>query len=411
MIADSRHAVLLGGKEIGVLHQRGDHVRFSFLPGYWEDPDRQVLGLWFEDYPGREIRSALRLPAWFANLLPEGRLRELIAAERGVSPERDMELLAQVGHDLPGAVQVVDGKVTDGRGAAVPWPSPLVADRDAGLILPDGPIKFSLAGVGLKLSMQREGDRFTVPASGESGHWIVKLPDPVHAHVPRNEFLMMSLAGAVGIQVPDVHLVHRDETTRIPAGFWPRGEAYAYAVRRFDRADDGRRIHIEDFAQVRGFQAKDKYHGSFETVAALCYRGIDSSSLQEFVRRMVFNIVIGNGDAHLKNWSLIYPDGRRPRLAPAYDLVSTVTLLDDDDLGLRFGRSRRFEDVTQRVFQRLEGKLAVPGGSLTSVASETVRRLAEAWASAVVPPELRAVKQWIDRSTTHALAVFAGPGG
>ncbi len=98
---------------------------------------------------------------------------------------------------------------------------------------------------------------------------------------------------------------------------------YAYAVRRFDLDPQRRTIHIEDLAQVRGFYPNRKYHGSFETVGALVYRQHDPEALREFTRRLTFNVLIGNGDAHLKNWSLIYHDRRNHTLAPAYDLVAT----------------------------------------------------------------------------------------
>lgn len=107
MLAESRYAVLLHDERVGTLHQRGDHTRFVSDEDYLRDPHRAVLGLRLEeDLTGRHS-AALRLPAWFSNLLPEGVLRQWIADDRGVSADREMELLAQVGHDLPGAVRVL----------------------------------------------------------------------------------------------------------------------------------------------------------------------------------------------------------------------------------------------------------------------------------------------------------------
>ncbi len=402
MIPDIRHAVLLAGVEIGVLHQRGDHVRFSFLPEYWDNPERHVLGLWFEDHRGTPVSSALRLPAWFANLLPEGRLRSWIASERGVSLDREMELLAQVGHDLPGAVQVVDG-----AGLDLPWTPGSAGSAEAGVRLQHGRIKFSLAGIGLKFSMRREGERYTLPASGTSGgQWIVKLPDPEHRAVPQNEFAIMTLARSAGIDVPEVHLVSREDTFGVPDHAWPQGETFALAVKRFDRSDDGSLVHIEDFAQVRGFMPQHKYDGAFETVAALCYRGRDEKGLHEFVRRMVFNVLVGNGDAHLKNWSLIYPDGRNPTLSPAYDLVSTAPYLDREDLGLRFARGRRFEDFSLVGLGLLEQRLAVPAGSLVAVARDAYARVADAWTTEHFTAETDFVRSWVESSISNAAAMF-----
>ncbi|GAA4392027.1 type II toxin-antitoxin system HipA family toxin [Tsukamurella soli] len=364
------HEVRLGPDRIGDIVQRGDVTRFLFADDYWDRANRRVLGVWFEDHPGASPRSALRLPQWFSNLLPEGRLRDWIARERRVSAQREIELLLQIGHDLPGAVTVIEG------GTAREWTEDEVApqwDDEA-----PGPWKFSLAGVGMKFSMVQAGDRLVLPARDVLGRWIVKLPDTGFADIPANEAAMMSLAELAGLDVPEHRLVHRDELGPLPPGAWQASEAHAYAVRRFDRAD-GERIHIEDFAQVRGKYPGDteKYQGTFETVAALCYRGTDLRALREWARRVAFNLAIGNGDAHLKNWSLIYPDGRHPTLSPVYDLVSTRSHLPDDDLGLKFTGTRNVDRVSPGGFAVVEGRLGVDGGGLEEIAAETVRAVIE----------------------------------
>ncbi|MGC4854618.1 HipA N-terminal domain-containing protein [Micromonospora sp. DT4] len=105
--SDSWFGVWLGDQRVGTLQQVGDRTWFSLDRQYREDPNRPVMGLVFEDRPTAVHAAAVRLPAWFSNLLPEGRLRDWIADERGVNGQREMELLAQVGHDLPGAVRVL----------------------------------------------------------------------------------------------------------------------------------------------------------------------------------------------------------------------------------------------------------------------------------------------------------------
>ena len=409
-LAENYYAVLLHGQRVGTLCQKGDHTRFVTAERYLTDPARSVLGLRFEESPGAPYSSALKLPPWFSNLLPEGPLREWIADDRGVSLDRETELLAQVGHDLPGAVQVLRAEGPDDD---FEWREP--GDLSAGSagrrddVAGTSPWRFSLAGVALKFSMLARGDRLTVPIGGELGDWLVKFPDYRHADVPRNEFAMMSLARAVGLDVPDIRLLHRDELDGLPDRMWPNDERWAYAVRRFDRTSDGSgpRIHIEDFAQVRDKYARDKYQSTFETVAALSYRGRDVASLREAVRRIAFSLAVGNGDAHLKNWSLIYRDGRTPSLSPVYDLVSTVPYAPRDepeDLGLKFGGTKRFERVSLGAFGRLEAALdrrfTPAGAQLTAVAEETVRAVREQWPAHEEPlagnPRLReAVGSWI----------------
>lgn len=374
-------SVWLQERRVGTLHARGEQIRFVLDDDYVVDPHRAVLGLRFEEDLRVRHRSIRRLPPWFSNLLPEGRLRQWIADARGVSETLELELLAEVGHDLPGAVRVTD----DGAPSAAldpPTGREVVTNTDGG---PGdrSAWRFSLAGVAMKLSMLQRGERFTAPGVGEGGDWIVKLPDAVYPDVPTNEYAMMELARRVGIEVPQTRLVHRDALSDVPDEFWPSGEHLAYAVRRFDRTPDRGLVHMEDLAQVRGFYPEDKYSGSFETVAALVYRGRDTTSLLEFARRLAFIVLVRNGDAHLKNWSLLYEDPRVPRLAPAYDMVSTAMYQPagrSEDLGLKLGESRSFESVSLARFERIQRKLGVTSDvSLVEEARGVVERVRTAW--------------------------------
>lgn len=373
-------SVWLREQKVGTLHAHGEQIRFVLDEAYVSDPHRAVLGLRFEEDLQARHRSIRRLPPWFSNLLPEGRLRQWIADARGVSETLEIELLAEVGHDLPGAVRVTNAGA-DSKGLGAVAGREVVTsevDPEAGRDV----WRFSLAGVAMKLSMLQRGERFTAPGVGEGGDWIVKLPDAVYPEVPTNEFAMMELARKVGIDVPETRLVHRDALSDVPDGFWPSGEDVAYAVRRFDRTRDRGLVHMEDLAQVRGFYPEDKYSGSFETVGALVYRGRDTQSLLEFARRLAFIVLIRNGDAHLKNWSLSYEDPRVPRLAPAYDMVSTAVYQPagrTEDLGLKLGESRSFESVSLARFERLQRKLGATHVSLVDEVRGVVERTRAAW--------------------------------
>lgn len=308
-------------------------------------------------------------------------MREWIAEDRGVSVDREMELLAQVGHDLPGAVRVLPHEA--------PPSYPAVShDSAAGGARPTDEEasgwRFSLAGVALKFSMLAVDDRLTMPAFGEAGDWIVKLPDRMHENVPHNEYTMMSLASAVGIEVPEVRFVHRENIHGLPSSVWAPGQEWAYAVRRFDRDEQRRLIHAEDLAQVRNVYAERKYLGNYETVASLFYRGHDVGALREFARRLAFDVLITNGDAHLKNWSLIYRDPRFPSIAPAYDLVATGPYRRRADgqtetLALKFGGSKRFTDVSLHTFTRVQHRLGATDAELADCVADLVRRVRAAW--------------------------------
>lgn len=401
---EASHAVLLKGNRVGSILQRGDVARFVFDSGYWEDPNRNVLGLWFEDDPRRSPKAALRLPPWFSNLLPEGTLRDWIARDQGVSSDRELQLLLRIGRDLPGAVEVVASDAAFDPDLLEEPQSPAAPDRSS-----HARWKFSLAGVGLKFSLLKQNERLTLPASGVLGDWIVKLPDPLYPDVPANEFAAMNLARAIGIDVPEIALVHRDELPVLPARAWPGSEGLAFAIARFDRGAAGERVHIEDLAQVRGFYDTAKYTGSFETVGALTYRNHDRVSLREFVRRLTFNLLIGNGDAHLKNWSLIYLDGRVPSLSPAYDLVSTAPYAspdEPDDFGLSFGGTKVMDRINRDTFRRFQLRLGVVAADVLDVVDEAMERFEAAWpdAQATFPPF---VTNWIENRRSAVVARLA----
>lgn len=374
------YGVWLYDRRVGTITLNSGVIRFQLDDDYIHDKDRSVLGLKFEDDLSAVHRSKMRLPPWFSNLLPEGRLREWIAQARGVSENRELDLLLQVGNDLPGAVRVAEA---DSGATVLDFKRREIVSEEGTNQHQNDIWRFSLAGVALKFSMLRSGERFTAPGSGEGGDWIVKLPDSRYPQVPINEFAMMKLAHKVGIEVPEVRLVHRNQLADVPEGVWPNSEDMAYAIRRFDRNSSGGLIHMEDFAQVRGFYPDIKYKGSFETLAALIYRNRDLSSLVEFTKRLAFNYLIGNGDAHLKNWSLIYEDPRVPRLSPAYDLVATSIYRpagNPEDLGLKFAKSRKFESVTLASFERLSRKLNVSGVvSLQDEAHSLILKVTESW--------------------------------
>jgi serine/threonine-protein kinase HipA len=103
--------------------------------------------------------------------------------------------------------------------------------------------------------------------------------------------------------------------------------------------------------------------------------------LIDFIRRLVFTILIGNGDMHLKNWSFVYPDGRNPELAPAYDLVSTVPYLPDDRLALNLSGETKFRAITLAHFKRLIQKAGLPEFLVLSTVRETIEATYDKWNS------------------------------
>ena len=371
--------VLFHGKPIGTLTRLpGDRVLFAFTEDYIADENRPTLSLSFKDALGSLIKDVrptqTRLPVFFANLLPEGTLRDYLAARAGVKPEREFFLIAILGRDLPGALEI---RPADGA-------LPLDENAEAADAADSEPaLHFSLAGVQLKFSAVKEATGgLTIPADGVGGSWIVKLPSTKFQNVPENEFAMMELARRVGISVPETALIPIDKISGLPSGINAIGK-HAYVIKRFDRAPNGERVQMEDFAQVFGVYPERKYdRASYRNIAEVIWTEMGEVGIVEFVRRLVFNFLIGNADMHLKNWSLIYPDRRSAALAPAYDFVSTIAYLPDDRLALTFVDSKQFSSITNDQFERFAAKARLPTKLTLDTVHETVARFSETWRNA-----------------------------
>ncbi|MGO4319819.1 type II toxin-antitoxin system HipA family toxin, partial [Agrobacterium sp. MCAB5] len=158
------------------------------------------------------------------------------------------------------------------------------------------------------------------PLGDEQGSYIAKFPSTSFPGVSENEFANLALAEAIGMDVPERELVEQSQFEGIPEEFETLSDGKVLLVKRFDRVAGGERIHIEDFAQVFGVYPSRKYEGaSYHDIAVAIGVAVSSASALEFVRRLALAVLTGNGDMHLKNWSLIYyGKGNKPALAPVY---------------------------------------------------------------------------------------------
>ena len=374
--------VHLHDRRIGIIIRlAGDSQIFAFEQDYIDDPNRPTLSLSYKSRTGGLVTKvrpvSRRLPPFFSNLLPEGHLRDYLAEKAGVKKEREFYLMAVLGADLAGAVTVQPMDGGEGEHGHGHDRHQHHEDEDQ---QQKNVLRFSLAGVQLKFSAVMEASGgLTVPAHGVGGSWIVKLPSTQYASVPENEYAMLELARATGIQVPPIRLVPVSEIE----GLQPdaaRLKGNALAVERFDRAAGGRRIHMEDFAQVFGLFPDDKYgERSYANIAAVLWAETGEEGTYEFVRRLVFSVLIGNADMHLKNWSLLYPDGRRPVLSPAYDFVSTLPYIPGDTLALSFGKTKSLEGVTVDQVRRFADTARLPMKPVMDVVRDIIEKTQHGW--------------------------------
>ncbi len=384
--------VSLGTIEVGRIH-RNPHgaLRFEPAPDWLERGQRPPLGLsFFREPRPRPIPPGL--PSWFENLLPEGPLRQWLCRKFGLRTPNSAGLLRALGGDLPGAVVVVGDVDED---AEAEEPAPLAEHR----------YRFSLAGLQLKLSMSMGNERFSFPARGQSGRWIVKLPDPGRFDLPANEHATMTWAAACGIEVPRHQVIDVARLDGVEQELLSR-RSQAFAIERFDRGADGR-IHQEDFAQALGLAPADKYgdHGraaSYDGLARLVGDACGADARERFIARVAFVVASGNDDAHLKNWSFQWGFDGRPWLSPAYDQVSTLAYLIEEPwvgregptLALGLGREKSFARLGRDHIRTFSRRCGADRGQERFF--HTLERAAEGW-PAVEPLAPDSMRQAVRR--------------
>ena len=378
----------LHGRRVGYLagFSTGRNV-LSFADEFKKDWDRPTFSLITHPrFPNSEKLLAepwariQRLHPSLSNLLPEGSLRELIAQSLKVHVDNEFYLFSYLGEDLPGALiatpmdpgDVPDSVLsTHGKAKAVKFEKPGFENR------------FSLAGVQMKFSMKEKDGRYNLAKGDELGDWIIKTPSTRHSHVPLNEYTAMSLASLAGIDIPDIKLVDLDKLDNLPPINLPE-ETQAFAIRRFDR-DGPRRVHMEDFAQILVKYPHEKYNSAnYEQIGRVVYEysGDGLADAQQFARRLLVNILLANGDAHLKNWSLIYPDQITPRLSPAYDIVTTrVYIENESEFALNLGKNKRWYSSTIEHFRNWSERSGIPWRVIKPHLDDTLEKARTLWPS------------------------------
>lgn len=337
---------------------------------------------------------------FFAGLLPEEGQRVAVARALGVSKANDFRLLEQLGGDVAGALTLWP------EGSAPPAPRDLAAaeplddDQLLGVLdtLPTRPflagaegVRLSLAGAQQKLPVVIVNGRIALPVPGQPSSHILKPPI---AHLPsttENEALALRLAAAIGLQTAAV------EPRRTA------GRPYLL-LERYDRTIDAsgaiRRLHQEDFCQALGIAPERKYASEggptfasgFDLLRRACAQ--PAPAVLRLLDAAIFNVTVGNADAHGKNYSLLYhPDGIG--LAPLYDLLCTVAYPEvHAKLAMKIGRRATLEEFTSETWGDFAREIGMT--------APFVKRRADALAASVL-------EQIEDVAATIANVGFDGP--
>jgi serine/threonine-protein kinase HipA len=299
---------------------------------------------------------------FFAGLLPEGELRQRIAQQCQISRSNDFGLLAAIGGECAGAVSLVTADQM-AEPAAVEWleltqlvalldelpQRPMLAQRDG--------LRLSLAGAQDKLPVVFDGDRIGLPRDGEASTHILKPAIATVEGSVINEAFCMALGQAMELQVADTEIL-----TVV--------DREVLLVRRYDRrrsdGDRWLRLHQEDFCQALRIPPELKYQNEGGPDLKACFGLVRRATrpsaphVISFLDAVVFNALIGNHDAHAKNFSLLYA-GMTPTLAPLYDLLCTAVYPTlTANMAMKLGSKYRFSEVQVRHWERFaqEGGLS-----------------------------------------------------
>jgi len=340
---------------------------------------------------------------FFGGLLPEGDFLRAVGRAFGVAPTNAFAVLAAIGGECAGAVSLT------GAGSPRPAERPprwlgshelhqLITSLPSRPLLSgdeEGGLRLSLAGAQDKLPVLFEGGRLGVTRGVPPSTHIIKLPDVRFADMVANEAYGLALAAEAGIEAAAA----RPRLTSTHAFERSPDDREHLLVRRYDRSDDGgavRRVHQEDLCQALGFVPEQKYEADGGPGVAGCADLIrrraaaPALDLLAFLDALLFNFMIGNHDAHAKNYSLILEGPRAPRIAPLYDLLSTVVYEGlSRKMAMKLGGEYRPPYVRGRHLERLAGDLGMGVPAVRDRALAVRDRVIEAVAGgpALLPAE------------------------
>jgi len=362
----------------------GAKLRFQYAESWVDDgsaPLSLSLPLRAEPFEDQECRP------FFSGLLPEGAFLKAIARRFRVPAGNPFAMLAEIGGECAGAVSLTQtGAEPPSLGSSNPdW----LDERRLGLLLAelpdrpllsdpggdDGGIRLSLAGSQDKLPVLWRDERAGITRGHPPSTHILKVPPDWIDELVANEAYCMALASAAGLSTAEVRPI-------------AAGGSEGLLVYRYDRtgADDGgeiHRVHQEDFCQALGYDPEEKYQaygGPSVAECAALIRGHSAgpgSDILAFLDALIFNLLIGNADAHSKNYSLILEGGESPRLAPFYDLLSTRVYgrRFTRKMAMKYGGEYRPGRIRGRHLDRLANDLDLGPQGLRRGVGEVLERV------------------------------------
>lgn len=325
------------------------------------------LPLTQEMYKGKVVEYFIE------NLLPEAGIRLAIAQQHGISEDNYFSLMQRIGHDCAGAFSLGAAQSTgeykeltrgELKEILIHLPQyPLVSHRKG--------VSFSLAGAQHKIPLYLKGEKFYLPLNGAASNIIVKTPISRVENSVANELFCMRLGKRVLRHIADVEYLSLDEVSSL-------------VVHRYDRTSTAKslqRTPQEDFCQLTGLPSAMKYESDggpgFRRCAELIrqYSVLPAPDINRLVRWAVFNLCIGNMDAHAKNLSLYTIKGNL-KLAPFYDLISTLQYpAFNGDLAMCIGARRNPARIGKKQWEAFAEELLLPKPFVLNKVREVIQNI------------------------------------
>ena len=368
--------VYLNDRKVGRLDDENGSLSFAYDAGYLSsgarEPLSHALALRPEPYSHRDVEPVL------SNLLPDDIIRTRLGDILQIPRENTFAFLKAIGGDCAGAVSFFpSGQLP---AADVDGAFRELSDEEAGNILDNlekrpldiGEEGFRISGAGAqdKLIACVKDGRVVLPLNGTPSTHIIKTEMRSYPGSVENEWYAMKLASACGLSAAesDIAVI---------------GGKRRFVSTRYDRVlADGRvtRLHQEDFCQMLGIDPKRKYEalGGPGIVASFRLLGelsVSAADRLEFIDRLIFNFLVGNGDAHGKNFSVLYLDGVAT-LAPMYDVMSTAVYPDvGRRMAMKIDGEYAFKWITIGKFTRMAAKVGVSEKMMLREIAKVSRRV------------------------------------
>lgn len=407
---------LLDGREIGqLLQNRNGRAAFTYAQSWRQDPHSYPLSLSMPltgaDYGSKVVEPYL----W--GLLPDNEhVLSRWAARYQVSARNAFRLIAHVGEDCAGAVQFVRPDRVDairsGAEDKIAWlTEDAVADRlrmlredAAAWRLPRDTGQFSLAGAQPKTALISTGKRWGVPAGRIPTTHILKPPTGAFDGYAENEHFCQMLARAFGLPAASSEVVHfRNEI--------------AIVLERFDRVQIGkevRRVHQEDMCQALAIMPSRKYQNEggpgVRDIADLLesHSSDQKTDVETFLRAVIFNWLIAGTDAHAKNYAVLISGDNRRRLAPLYDLSSTLPYKELDPkrlkLSMKIGDEYELHAIGVRQWQKQARSLRLSPEMVVAWVRDMTERAPDAASDVAKTIKAQGLKHSIIKGLTDAIA-------